>query len=508
VIAAAAMVVATGPASSAAGVGSSWNAKAASQWPMFGQNLDNTASGSTKINAHNVRALKPKWTFTTGGDVSARAAVAGGVAYVPDWSGHLYAVTSRSGKQVWSKDILTDYLPDLAGSVSKVVSRTSPFLDTSTNTLYIGTQTGAYLLAIDATDGSLKWATQLDTHPFAVDTQSPVVSDGVVYVGVSSGEEGAASNPTYACCSFRGSVVALDAATGAVRWKTYTVPAGYTGGSVWGSTIVPDPTRGVVYATTGNNYTASGTSPDNHVDSVIALSMTTGHYVWADRFATSDDWTVACLSSPSAQNCPAVAGPDFDFGSGVQLLTINTASGPETIIGAGQKSGVYTAIDPGTGAVIWDKQVGPGSALGGMEWGSATDGKRIYVQIGNRNGIPTTMSDGSTTTGGSWAALDPADGHIIWQVADPNGAMDLAPMTVANGVVYAASMGGSSSTTAGTMFALDAASGSTLWSFPAGSSVIAGASIADNTVFWGSGYTHLNLGTGNNKLYAFSLGGH
>jgi polyvinyl alcohol dehydrogenase (cytochrome) len=118
------------------------------------------------------------------------------------------------------------------------------------------------------------------------------------------------------------------------------------------------------------------------------------------------------------------------------------------------------------------------------------------------------MSDGSTTTGGSWAALDPADGHIIWQVADPNGAMDLAPMTVANGVVYAASMGGSSSTTAGTMFALDAASGSTLWSFPAGSSVIAGASIADNTVFWGSGYTHLNLGTGNNKLYAFSLGGH
>ncbi len=440
----------------------------------------------------------------TGGDVSARAAVAQGMAFFPDWAGHVYAVKAGSGKLVWAKDIARDYLGDASVTV---VSRTSPFLDTTSKTLYLGTQTGAYLLAIDADTGALKWRTQLDAHPLAVDTQSPVLYHGSVYVGVASLEEGAAADPTYPCCTFRGSVLKLDAATGAIQWKTYTVPSTDTGGSVWGSTIVPDPVRGYVYATTGNNYTVSDDSPDNHFDSVLALDMTTGAVAWADRFGSSDDWTVACFSGPSAANCPSSAGPDFDFGSGVQLLTTQTPTGPRTIIGAGQKSGVYSAIDPSSGALLWATQVGPGSALGGMEWGSATDGNRIYVQIGNLYAAPTTMSDGTTTQGGSWAALDPATGQIIWQVADPNTGLDLGPMTVANGVVYAPSMGGASSRTANTMFALDATSGATLWSFPAGSSVIAGACIANDTVFWGAGYSNLGLGTGNNRFYAFTLGG-
>ena len=346
---------------------------------------------------------------------------------------------------MWSRDIAS-YTGAPAGTV---VSRTSPFLDTKSKTLYIGTQTGAYLLAINADTGALRWRTQLDAHPLAVDTQSPVVYDGSVYVGVASLEEAAAADPNYSCCSFRGSVMKVDAATGAIQWKTYTVPLGYTGGSVWGSTIVPDPARGVVYATTGNNYTESGDSPDNHVDSVLALNMSNGTVAWADRFASADDWTVACFSGPTATNCPVNSGPDFDFGSGVQLFTIQTPSGPKTIIGASQKSCVYAAIDPSTGAVLWATQVGPGSALGGIEWGSATDGNRIYVAIGNLYGIPYQNS--SLGTAGSWAALDPATGQIIWQTADPNRSIDLGPVTVANGVVYAPSMAGG--TTDNNMFA-------------------------------------------------------
>ena len=488
---------ASGAPASAAGNGPS-------EWTMFGQNTNNTASiSATSLSASNVTSLKPKWVFTTGGDVSARAAVAQGMAYFPDWSGHLYAVKSGSGKLVWSKDI-AGYTGAPAGSV---VSRTSPFLDTKSSTLYIGTQKGAYLLAIDARTGALKWRTQLDAHPLAVDTQSPVVYNGSVYVGVASLEEGAAANPSYPCCSFRGSVLKIDAATGSVQWKTYTVPAGYTGGSVWGSTIVPDPARGVVYATTGNNYTVSGSSPDNHVDSVVALNMATGAVTWADRFASADDWTVACFSGPTATNCPVNSGPDFDFGSGVQLFTFQTPTGPKEIIGAGQKSGVYSAIDPSTGAVLWATQVGPGSALGGIEWGSATDGTRIYVAIGNLYGIPYANS--ALGRAGSWAALDPATGRILWQRADPNGSIDLAPLAVANGVVFAASMAGGASAT--NMFALDASTGTTLWSFASGGSVLAGASIANDTVFWGSGYGHLGAAfaqfTGNTKFYAFSLGG-
>ena len=234
--------------------------------------------------------------------------------------------------------------------------------------------------------------------------------------------------------------------------------------------------------------------------------MSTGAYVWSDRFATSDDWTVACFFN--GVNCPVNSGPDFDFGSGVQLFTTQTAAGPKTIIGAGQKSGVYSAIDPDTGRVLWASQVGPGSSLGGMEWGSATDGKRIYVAIANFYGLPYTSPDRpSLGTAGSWAALDPTTGQIIWQVADPNGAIDLGPISVADGVVYAGSMAGGASDK--NMFALNAATGATLWSFAAGGSVNAGASIANDTVFWGSGYSNLGIPgmTSNNKFYAFTPGG-
>jgi polyvinyl alcohol dehydrogenase (cytochrome) len=137
-----------------------------------------------------------------------------------------------------------------------------------------------------------------------------------------------------------------------------------------------------------------------------------------------------------------------------------------------------------------------------MEWGSATDGNRIYVAIANLYGIP--YSGGNA---GSFAALDPATGAILWQVPDPNGAVDLGPMAVANGVVYADSMAGAA--TAPTMFALDASTGNTLWSFAAGSSVNAGATISGDSVYWGSGYAHLGIPgyTGNNKFYAFSRNG-
>jgi polyvinyl alcohol dehydrogenase (cytochrome) len=137
-----------------------------------------------------------------------------------------------------------------------------------------------------------------------------------------------------------------------------------------------------------------------------------------------------------------------------------------------------------------------------MEWGSATDGKRIYVSIANFYGIPSAAG-----SAGSWAALDPATGAILWQKADPNGAIDIGPLAVANGVVFAPSMAGAA--TAPTMFALDAANGNTLWSFASGASVVAGATIVDSTVYWGSGYTHLGIPgyTGNNKFYAFKKSG-
>ncbi|MDF6043009.1 PQQ-binding-like beta-propeller repeat protein [Streptomyces sp. JH14] len=495
------------------------------QWPMFGQNLNNTANGKTSaIGTRNVSRLAPKWTFTTGGDVSARAAVVKDVVYFPDWSGHLYAVKAKNGTALWSKNVLKDYLPDAFSSPpSKVVSRTTPYIDTASNTLYTGTQAGAYMLAINATTGKLKWKTKLDSHPQAVDTQSPVVYKGVLYVGVSSIEELAAADPNYKCCTFRGSVLALNATTGKKLWKTHTTPTGYSGAAVWGSTIVPDPERGVVYATTGNNYSeptdpaylaciaAGGTqescqSPHNHFNSVLALRVKDGSVSWSQRLGSTDDWNTACFIG--GVNCPASPGPDFDFGHGVNRFTIQTHKGPKTLIGAGQKSGIYSVFDPANGGkLVWATKVGPGSELGGMQWGAATDGKRIYVGIGNLNREPYTLQpSGQQTNVGSWSALDPATGRILWQTADPSGAMALGPLTVANGVVYAPSTAGGSSKN---MFALDAATGTPLWSFASGGTVIAGATVVDKTVYWGSGYSAIPVPgfTPNNKFYAFTVSG-
>jgi polyvinyl alcohol dehydrogenase (cytochrome) len=242
--------------------------------------------------------------------------------------------------------------------------------------------------------------------------------------------------------------------------------------------------------------------------------MKTGAIKWATKAVTwnqpfvadgSDDWNVACLVGfgPGQGNCPVAAGPDYDFASAPNLITYQDGNGKaKTILGAGQKSGLYYALNPDTGALIWKTQVGPGSALGGMEWGSASDGKRIYVSIANLYGIPTPVGGA-----GSWSALDPATGQILWQTGDPNGAITVGPITVADGLVFASSMAGSA--TAPTMLALKADTGQIAWTHAAGSSVNAGPAVSNGVLYWGSGYAHLGIPgfTTNNKFFAFSKQG-
>jgi polyvinyl alcohol dehydrogenase (cytochrome) len=279
-------------------------------WPMFGQNTANTATNFLErtISANNVNQLQTKWAFTTGGDVTARAAVVDGVAYFPDWAGNLFAVNANTGKLIWSHQ-LSDY-----GLAAGTVSRTSPAV--VNGLVYIGTQyvpppptppnapqppTG-WLLAINAKTGALVWKIQPDkSNPFPVITGSPVVAGGIVYVGMTSNEEFAAGfDPTYKCCSASGSVVAVNAFTGAKLWQTFTVPDGYSGGAVWGSNPVVDLLRRTVFVGTGNNYShptdpkylacvakggseASCLSGHDHFDSILALDMFTGAVKWAAK---------------------------------------------------------------------------------------------------------------------------------------------------------------------------------------------------------------------------------
>src|SRR5246127_4247435 len=487
----------------------------AGQWRIAGQNLGNTWSQPAEhsISPSNVKGLKPKWVFTTGGDVSATPTVGGDAVYFPDWAGNLFAVKKESGRLIWSHKI-SDY-----DGVAGAISRVSPAVDG--DQLILGdilnskqTHAGANVISVDRKTGTRRWITQVDSHPAAVITGSPVIFDGIVYIGVSSNEELLALNPAYPCCSFRGSIVALDAKNGAMLWKTFDMPDNggqtdqYSGGAVWQPPAI-DPKRGALFIGTGNNYTvpatviacqnatptANCTAPDDFFDAALGLDLKTGQVKWSKKLQGFDTWTVACLTSSGPNpNCPVPSSPDFDLGGSGPNLVGN-------IVGFGQKSGIFWALNPDNGSILWSTPVGPGASLGGIEWGTATDGKRIYVAIANSDLLPYTLvPSGQQITWGAWSALDVATGKIIWQTADPTpGTIDRGSVSVANGVMYVGS-------NSGQMYALNTKTGNILWSFASGGSVIDGPSIVDSTLYWGSGYREIS-GTGNNKVFAFSLAG-
>ncbi len=492
-------------------------------WPFWGGNISNThGSGSEHvINAGNAGQLQQKWVFTTAGDVSATPTVEHDSVYVPDWGGYLYRIDARTGKAFWSHKV-SEYTGD-----ARSISRTSPAI--GRGQIVIGDQARATMLSINKASGKLLWQTNVEAAPGAIITTSPVISGGVVYVGVSSIQEALVTLVPGFKLSFRGSLVALDLQTGKVLWQTYTVPPGYTGGAVWSSTPAIDLKRNSVYFTSGNNYSmpdaataclrnASGTdaaarlaclAPDDNLDAMIALDLTTGKVKWARRLEGADTFTDACNpDQTSGYPCPDPRGPDYDFGGGVNLFTVEKDGKRVDVVGAGQKSGVYWTLNADTGAVLWGTQVGPGGQEGGILWGTATDGKQVYAEVNNSFYTPFLLQpDKQPWSAGSWAALDAMTGKPVWQVpasgtspTDPRlGSGAPGQVTVANGVFYAGALSGD-------MVALDAATGKTLWTFASGGSVVDGPSIVDGTIYWGSGYGRQSSGgTANNKLYAFSL---
>src|SRR3981189_549555 len=284
------------------------------QWRIAGQNLSNSWSQPAEhsISPATVNGLTPKWVFTTGGDVSATPTVDGDAIYFPDWGGNLFAVKKDSGRLIWSHKI-SEY-----DGVAGAVSRVSPAVDH--DQLIIGdilssneVHNGANVSAVDRKTGALRWIKQVESHPAAVITGSPVVFDGVLYIGVSSSEETLATNPAYPCCSFRGSVVALDAKSGAMLWKTFDMPDNggrtdqYSGGAVWQPPAI-DPKRGTLFIGTGNNYkvpaevqacqnatpTANCAAADDFFDTALSLDLKTGQIKWAKRLQGNDTWTLSC----------------------------------------------------------------------------------------------------------------------------------------------------------------------------------------------------------------------
>jgi polyvinyl alcohol dehydrogenase (cytochrome) len=251
------------------------------EWRVAGGNLADTHGSPLvwQIGPANAAALAPKWVFKTAGDVSATPTVEGGALYVPDWGGMLYRLDSATGTPVWSHK-----LSDYTGNPNSL-TRSSPAI--AQRTIIVGDEASGTVLAIDKATGQLVWRTVVDPLPAALVTASPTVLGGLVYVGVSSVEEGLAQLRTGYVPSFRGTIAALDVETGKLVWSFRTVPQGYTGGAVWSSSFAIDPGRGSLYATTGNNYTVPASvttclqsaktaeaqsaclAPDDYIDAIV-----------------------------------------------------------------------------------------------------------------------------------------------------------------------------------------------------------------------------------------------
>jgi len=256
-------------------------------------------------------------------------------------------------------------------------------------------------------------------------------------------------------------------AAGREKWG----PAGV---AVW-STVGLDPAANRIYFSTGNQYSGDDTPL---VDSIVALTLDTGKLVWSHAARPSDVFVIGC------RDC----GPDYDFGT-----TPFTFRGPggKLLVGAGQKSGWFHALERETGKPAWSTEVGKGGALGGIEFGTATDGERVFAAQAHRQDGAVAMLDGAT-------------GKVIWRTATPDKTPNYGPLIVTgrgdDRLVFAGSAGGF-------IRAYDARDGKVLWEFDTAGGIGGGPAVSGGVLYVGSGYTFLRVGKPNNKLYAFSLDG-
>ncbi len=415
------------------------NPNAGAHWNGWGAGVANTRfqpADQAKLSATDVPRLKLKWAFGIPGVMQARSqpAIAGGRLFMASDSGDVYSLDPNTGCTYW-----TFHAQASIRAAISISARAVFFADTKAN---------AY--ALDAQTGKQLWVRKVDDHRFAKSTGAPTLYDGRLYVTASGvGEETAASQPSYECCTFRGSVSALDADTGAVIWKAYTIaeepkPRGKssTGAQLWGpsgagvwSAPTIDAKRGVVYVATGNGYS----DPQQKTsDAVIAFDLKTGKMKWVSQVTPKDVWILGCGRGAPNPNCPADVGPDFDFAASPVLTTMPNG---RDILVIPQKSGVGYGVDPDKeGTVVWQYRFGRGSAIGGV-WGAAADPQQAYF----------SAADYLTPAPGGIHAVRLDTGERVWYDAPKTPLCGTAPqcsaaqsaaLSVIPGVVFSGSADG------------------------------------------------------------------
>ncbi len=488
-------------------------------WNGWGTDLRNTrmqSAAAAGLAANDVPRLKLKWAFGFPG-VSAsgsQVTIVGGRVFVGSRNGVVYALNARTGCLAWA------FEADAGVRSTPVVARTAE----GSSTVYFG-DAHANMYALDAATGKLRWKVKVDDHLDAMITGGVVFHSGRLYVPVSSLEEGTAAIPGYECCTFRGSLVALDAATGSQLWKTFTIAEaprrttrnsagtqfwGPSGAAIWSAPAL-DPDRNRLYVTTGDSYSNPAAAES---DAIMALALDTGRIVWVRQVLAGDAWNVGCLDTRGTgrQQCPDSAGPDHDFGSSPILAIF--ADGRRVLL-AGQKSGAMYGVNPETGELIWKTQAGEGGVLGGIEWGFATDGSVAYASLSG-------AFEKKAGEAGGLVAIDVLDGKTRWS-APPQGdscagrvgcsTAQPAAVTAIPDVVFSGSLDGH-------LRAYEVGSGRVIWDLDTarefetvngvpgrgGSLNGPGATVAGGMLFVSSGYGSLGFMPGN-VLLALSIEG-
>jgi polyvinyl alcohol dehydrogenase (cytochrome) len=492
------------------------NPLAGRTWNGWGHGITNARFQSAEaagMSPDTVSQLRLKWAFGFPGASSAgtQPVVAGGRVYVATAEGELYVLDATTGCVHWTLEV--------EASVRSAIT-----LEQRGNgalVAYFGDQ-AANVYAVDATSGKVLWKVDVDDHQHAAITAAPQLHNGRLYVPVSSREESQVGDPRYQCCSFRGSVVALDAITGRRLWKTYTVSQvpvpttknsigtqlyGPAGGAIWNTPTI-DTRRNVLYVGTGNNFAPPATELS---DSLIALDLGTGHIRWSRQITENDIWNGSCRApnrEPAA--CPDKDAPDFDF-TGSALL-VDVGSGRQLIV-VGNKSGVIFGFDPdASGKIVWERRVAQGSSSGGVFWGSATDGVNIYAANAD------FIADHPGASGGM-NAVNLRTGLPVWSVPGagcasrtPCKPSQSAAVTLIPGVAFSGTMDGR-------LRAYSTRDGKVLWEYDTarefatvngvkangGSMSNSGPAIVGGMLFVNSGYSHHGGILPGNVLLAFGL---
>lgn len=482
------------------------------------------------ITAADLPKMQLKWVFAfpdAGVANWSQPSVVGGTLYMTSDNFFIYALDARSGCVHWSYRAQTA----VRGAVKVGPVDGVPGVRFGA---YFGDMNGV-VYGVNAETGEEMWTMRADDHPQAKIT-SAVRLDSTgerLYVPVASWEEQPGSYVEYECCTFQGSVVAVDVTNGKKIWQTYPFPErprplnktnsagtplfGPAGAGIWSSLTI-DEKRRAIYAPTGNcniteHFGTGNVSFDGGAcDSILAVDMDSGRKLWMTNLlpASSDRDEGGCGRGPERLvNCPGyIQGPGDDVN---QAIMVDLPDGRSVLLGV-QESGRITALDPDDdGAVLWVAQAGDRLATNASGWGGASDGELFYRPLNFRD------------TSGAVAAMRVTTGERVWYTELPKiedcdlpgwGACS-SGITAAATALPGAVLTGSSE---GTLRAYASSNGGILWEFPTqqryeavnGVPAFGGAigatspTIVDGMMFMGSGYSIFGSKPGN-VLLAFEI---